>query len=54
MKHDPFPFTKCSICDKEFIEAPESIYRMSVKGKSLHACSYSCWNKLKLKYSKKR
>lgn len=42
-----FRTTVCDTCGKEFVEAPLSIYKIQHKNKILHACSYTCYNKLK-------
>lgn len=37
---------KCFVCGKEFIPAPENVYKASIKGKVKHLCSWSCLRKL--------
>lgn len=37
--------SKCDVCSKEFIEAPASIYKIKVKDKVQHCCSYHCYRK---------
>lgn len=46
--------TKCAICGKEFIEAPCSIYKVVKKNKTLHCCSWTCFNKCKSTTSSRR
>lgn len=36
---------KCPKCGKTFIKPVENIYRLTIKGKTKHYCSYSCWRK---------
>lgn len=43
----PFKFTVCSMCGKQYIKQPGSIYRVMYKGKTNNCCSYSCYNKAK-------
>ena len=46
----------CPICKKEFILPPETVYRLSIKGKVYHYCSYTCFrvDQKKLERSKKK
>lgn len=32
----------CAVCGKYFIIAPENIYKVTIKGKVMHLCSWSC------------
>lgn len=41
----PFKFTTCSMCGKEFIRQPGSIYKLHFAGKMHHFCCYTCWMK---------
>lgn len=43
----PFKFTVCSMCGKQYIRQPGSIYKIVYKGKTNNCCSYSCYNKAK-------
>lgn len=43
----PFKFTKCSICGKEYIKAPGSIYKLKFAGKIHNFCTYTCYMKAK-------
>lgn len=43
----PFKFTVCSMCGKQYIRQPGSIYKIIYKGKTNNCCSYSCYNKAK-------
>ena len=35
-------FRKCFVCGKEFILAPENIYKVRIKGRVRHLCSWGC------------
>ena len=39
----------CSVCGKQFIPAPQHMYKIISKknGKTEYQCSYTCWNKAK-------
>ena len=37
----------CSVCGKPFIPAALHMYKLTKNGKTLHQCSYTCWNKAK-------
>ena len=48
--YDPFKFTVCSMCGKEYIKQPGSIYKVPYKRQTNQCCSYTCYQKaLKLK-----
>ena len=49
-----FEMIKCPICGKEFVKNIHSVYKVDVNRRPIYACSYSCNNKLKEKYEKKR
>ena len=49
-----FEMIKCPICGKEFVKNIHSVYKVDVNRRPIYACSYSCHNKLKEKYKKKR
>lgn len=50
-----FEMIKCPICGKEFVKNINSVYKVeNSRRKYVYACSYSCHNKLKEKYEKKR
>ena len=40
---------KCPVCGKSFILPPENIYKLTVKGKLQHYCSYTCYRKIQVK-----
>lgn len=35
----------CPVCGKWFIKPVENIYKVKIRGKLKHCCSYSCWRK---------
>ena len=35
-------FVTRPVCGKEFIQAPENIYKITVHGRVKHLCSWSC------------
>lgn len=35
-------FVKCFVCGKEFILPPENVYKVNIKGRDQHLCSWSC------------
>lgn len=39
----PFRYTICSICGKQYIKQPSSIYKVMYKGKTNNCCSYTCY-----------
>lgn len=41
----PFKFTVCSMCGKQYIKQPGSIYKVKFKGRVNNCCSYSCYRK---------
>ena len=45
MEYDIFEdrLRKCPVCGKEFIMPPENVYKLVVKGKVVHYCSYTCF-----------
>lgn len=45
--YDPFKFTVCSMCGKEYIKQPGSIYKVIYKDRINQCCSYSCYQKAK-------
>lgn len=46
----PFKYTVCSMCGKDYIKAPGSIYKVMYKGRVNQCCSYTCYQKaLKVK-----
>ena len=46
----PFKYTVCSMCGKDYIKAPGSIYKVTYKGRINQCCSYTCYQKaLKVK-----
>lgn len=47
MKHEPFKYTVCSICGKQFIKTVGSIYHVSFAGRTNQCCSYKCYQKAK-------
>lgn len=54
-KDGPFKFTVCSMCGKEYIKQPGSIYHVEYIGKINHCCSYTCYKQaLKVKEDARR
>jgi YHS domain-containing protein len=49
---------ECPICGKTFYPAPEHLYKLVIKGKTYHYCSYTCYRvdqkKLERKTKSKR
>lgn len=46
---------KCPVCGKEFIPATENIYKASIKGRTKHLCSWTCYRKIqRAKEAKKK
>ena len=45
---------KCCVCDKTFIVAPESIYKIAVNGKIQHLCSWGCYINLQKEVEAKK
>lgn len=37
---------ECPVCGQMFMLAPCNIYKVTIKGKVKHLCSYSCMRKL--------
>lgn len=37
----------CSVCGKHFAKAVSNLYKVTKKGKTLHQCSYTCWQRAK-------
>lgn len=37
---------KCFVCGKEFILAPENIFKVLIEGKVKHLCGWNCLRKL--------
>lgn len=33
----------CPVCGKEFLVAPENVYRLLIKGNQIDYCSYTCY-----------
>lgn len=59
MSKEPFRFTICAMCGKEFIKQPGSIYHVEYKGRINQCCSYTCYQKAirvkeKLRYEAKQ
>lgn len=36
---------KCPVCGKEFYLAPENVYKLVIKEKKVHFCSWTCYRK---------
>ena len=52
MSKEPFKFTTCCICGKQYIKQVGSIYHVEFAGKTFQCCSYTCYNKaLEVKHS---
>ena len=49
-----YRYRKCPICDKMYILPTENLYRLTVNGKRIDYCSYTCWIKAQEKYGIKR
>lgn len=48
--NQPFKFTVCAMCGKQFIRQPGSIYNVKYRGRMNRCCSYTCYQKaLKVK-----
>lgn len=47
MSKEPFKFTVCAMCGKQFIKAAENLYKVVYKGKINQCCSYTCYQKAK-------
>lgn len=47
---------KCPICGKYFIKPVENVYKLNIKGKTKHYCSYTCFrvDQKKLERGKKK
>lgn len=49
-KREPFKYTVCAMCGKNFIKHPRHIYKVPYKGQTNQCCSYTCYQKaLKLR-----
>lgn len=44
---EPFTFTECSICGKQFIMHPGHMYKVVFAGKTFKCCGYGCYQKAK-------
>lgn len=44
---DPFKYTVCCICGKNFIKSVSSIYNVEFAGRINHCCSYTCYQEAK-------
>lgn len=45
---------KCYVCEKEFIPAPEHLYKVKVKGRVKRVCSWGCMRKYEKAHEKKK
>ena len=41
--HDPFKYTTCAICGKQYIRRVGSIYHVDFADRRFHCCSYTCY-----------
>lgn len=44
---EPFKYTICSMCGKQFIKPVGSIYHVDFAGRINQCCSYKCYEKAK-------
>ena len=42
---EPFTYTICCMCGKQYIKQPQSIYKVIYKGRINNCCSYTCYQK---------
>lgn len=45
---------KCPVCGKEFVLAPYSIYKITVKGKVIYTCGWNCLRTLEKEKAEKK
>lgn len=43
MAKEPFRFTTCATCGKQFIKTPGSIYKLRIKSRIKQFCCYTCY-----------